>query len=81
MSDQNERTMAKARQHTTVIAASLRHVIGPIPAAGLLLGGACGILLTEFGREHTVRHLRELADSVENDDGDDDQAPTTSVVN
>lgn len=79
MSEHHERTMAKARQHCTVIAASLRHVIGPINAAGLLLGGACGILLTEYGRDEAVRHLREMADSIENDDGADDQAPPATA--
>lgn len=74
MSDPNDRTMMKARQHVTVIAASLRHVIGVEAAAALLIGNACGVLSEAYSPERTAAHLREIADSIENDDGDADQA-------
>jgi hypothetical protein len=70
----DEKTMLKARAHCTVIAATLRHRVGPMNAAGLLLGGACGILTTEYGNEQAARHLRELANEIESDDSADDQA-------
>jgi len=78
MAKDPEQTMLEARAHCTVIAASLAQVVGPTHAAGLLLGGALGILVTHFGRDEAVRQLRELAADVEKDDGSD-QAHSSRV--
>jgi len=72
----DEKKMLMARQRMTATAASLHHVLGGLNAAGLLIGAACGVLATEFGDAKAAEYLREVADAIEADDGDDaDQAP------
>lgn len=57
--------LAKARAHMTAVALGLAQALGPLDAAGVLMGAAQGVLVDNFGRETATRYLRELADETE----------------
>lgn len=67
MKDDRELRLKKARGHASVTAAGLATMLGPVDAAGVLIGAGFGVLADAFGAELAVTYLRELADEVEQD--------------
>jgi hypothetical protein len=52
------------------VAVGLAQKLGPLDAAGVLMGAAIGVLTTGLGPEKAVEYLRGLADGIENGEGD-----------
>jgi hypothetical protein len=69
----DDRDIAKARAHMTVVAVGLVGVLGPQDAAAVLLGAATGVLTTAFGPEMAAEYFRGIADAIES--GDDGAPP------
>ena len=63
-----DKKLALARGHMTATAAGLRHVLGPLNAAGVLIGAAVGVLSMAFGEAKAAEYVRKLADDLDADD-------------
>lgn len=57
----------QARKHMIVVAAGLRHLIGPVDGAGVLFGAGIELLASELGKAGAVAYLRDLASELEAD--------------
>ena len=68
MSD--DRTLTEARARMMALAQGLVVVLGPVDAAGVLLGAGTAVLTEAYDKEMAVRYLREVADELEADDSE-----------
>lgn len=76
MNMSHEKKLAAARAHMTAVACGLRHVIGPVHAAGIFFAGGIELFGSAGGgRPAAIQYLRELADELEKD-----QTPTEDTV-
>jgi hypothetical protein len=65
----DDRDIQKARAHMTAVALGLATKLGPLDAAGVLIGAATGVLTATFGHEKAAEYFREIAAGIENGEG------------
>jgi hypothetical protein len=59
----------KARRHMVAVAAGLRHVLGPVDAAGICFGAGLELIASAGGGTPVaIAYLRELVAELENDE-------------
>jgi hypothetical protein len=71
----SEDQLARVRRRMSMLAHDLAGRLGPMDAAGTLIGAAVGLLETTYGQAKTVDYLRGVAEELERDD----DLPTSPV--
>ena len=59
--------LARVRGRMSMLARDLAGRLGPMDAAGTLIGAAVGLLATTYGEAKAVDYLRGVADELERD--------------
>jgi hypothetical protein len=70
--DDADPRVQEAQRRISQLALNLQRIFSPIDSAGLLLGGACGILETALGREAAAKYLLLLAKEMRGEPPDDE---------